>query len=153
MGTVIVLCRRCAAPVESPSAPTRRVRFCLSCRPGPPSRKGAVLTAEQRAKISQALRGRPAHPNFIAATIRRNRENVGNRFVLDAPVKGECVYCGGPAQTHDHVVPLSRGGADAERNIVLACFWCNRSKSNRTPEEWIAEIPKSQCRAFLGLDA
>ncbi len=32
--------------------------------------------------------------------------------------------------TIDHVVPLSEGGTDALDNLALACFHCNRRKSN-----------------------
>jgi 5-methylcytosine-specific restriction endonuclease McrA len=39
--------------------------------------------------------------------------------------------------THlDHVHPLSRGGADAEHNIVPACARCNLSKGAKTLAEW-----------------
>lgn len=40
--------------------------------------------------------------------------------------------------TIDHLLPLSRGGTDAGANIVLACFNCNGSKSDKTVDEWIA---------------
>jgi hypothetical protein len=32
--------------------------------------------------------------------------------------------------TVDHVVPLSKGGTDDQTNLALACFHCNRRKSN-----------------------
>jgi 5-methylcytosine-specific restriction endonuclease McrA len=38
--------------------------------------------------------------------------------------------------TIDHIVPLSRGGAHDWINVVLACWGCNVSKKDRTPEEW-----------------
>jgi 5-methylcytosine-specific restriction endonuclease McrA len=46
-----------------------------------------------------------------------------------------CAYCGGPAQTVDHVLPKSRGGASSWLNLVAACFGCNRAKDDRTPAE------------------
>ena len=49
-----------------------------------------------------------------------------------------CVYCGnnsGPFDV-DHIFPKSRGGDDCFSNLVCACQTCNRSKNNRTPEEW-----------------
>lgn len=33
--------------------------------------------------------------------------------------------------TVDHVVPLNRGGSDSLDNLALACFHCNRRKSDR----------------------
>ena len=47
-----------------------------------------------------------------------------------------CVYCGGPAQHLDHVIPRSRGGSDDDDNLVLSCAGCNHSKRDKTPGEW-----------------
>jgi hypothetical protein len=44
--------------------------------------------------------------------------------------KGMCRYCGtaaGPFEI-DHVLPVSLGGGNALRNLVLACDSCNRRK-------------------------
>ncbi len=46
-----------------------------------------------------------------------------------------CAYCGGPAETVDHVLPKSRGGASTWTNLVAACSPCNHAKANRTPDE------------------
>jgi 5-methylcytosine-specific restriction endonuclease McrA len=54
-----------------------------------------------------------------------------------------CLYCGQQYSeyglTRDHIVPLSRGGADAWNNVAAACRTCNHKKGARTPEE--AEMP------------
>ena len=49
-----------------------------------------------------------------------------------------CRYCGkrGVKLECDHVVPVSRGGGNDPSNLVTACFACNRSKHNKTAEEW-----------------
>lgn len=49
-----------------------------------------------------------------------------------------CAYCGRPAATVDHVIPLARGGPHIASNLVPACGSCNSQKGNRTPEEWRA---------------
>lgn len=49
--------------------------------------------------------------------------------------KHTCVYCGGKANTVDHVIPASRGGANSWENLAGACSPCNHSKADRTPEE------------------
>jgi hypothetical protein len=47
-----------------------------------------------------------------------------------------CEYCHTSEQwqyvrfTADHIIPLSRGGADVFDNLCLACFHCNRRKGN-----------------------
>lgn len=49
-----------------------------------------------------------------------------------------CAYCGtNPGQLEpDHVVPLSRGGADAVSNLLPSCHQCNADKNARTLTEW-----------------
>lgn len=49
-----------------------------------------------------------------------------------------CQYCGdrGGKLECDHVMPLSRGGSDEDDNLVTACRPCNRSKRDKTLEEW-----------------
>jgi 5-methylcytosine-specific restriction endonuclease McrA len=46
-----------------------------------------------------------------------------------------CAYCGHRAETIDHVVPRSRGGAHAWENCVASCMRCNHSKGDRLVEE------------------
>lgn len=50
-----------------------------------------------------------------------------------------CLYCGNQFSrgelTRDHVMPLSRHGADEWENVVSACISCNIHKSNRTPQQ------------------
>ena len=50
-----------------------------------------------------------------------------------------CMYCGrqfpGHLLTRDHLMPLSRGGADCWSNVVTACRGCNHAKGSRSPEE------------------
>jgi len=85
------------------------------------SHKGRKFTPEHRAKISAALKGRPDYVGL-------------------ASVKGECVYCGRPGTTYDHVIPRFRPGWDTPDNVVPCCRSCNTSKSNRSPEEWWAAM-------------
>lgn len=49
-----------------------------------------------------------------------------------------CRYCEARAVELecDHVVPISRGGSNDDDNLVTACRPCNRSKRDKTPEEW-----------------
>lgn len=46
-----------------------------------------------------------------------------------------CGYCGGTANTIDHVLPRSRGGEDSWENLVACCLRCNNAKGDRTPNE------------------
>ncbi len=47
----------------------------------------------------------------------------------------QCGYCGSKADTIDHVVPRSRGGAHAWENCVASCTRCNHRKADRLVEE------------------
>ena len=51
-----------------------------------------------------------------------------------------CVYCGKQLNlvrdssgyaTLDHIVPMSRGGANMVRNVVPCCYDCNNSKGDK----------------------
>lgn len=50
-----------------------------------------------------------------------------------------CLYCGGAFPdrelTRDHIVPLSKRGADEWTNVVTACRACNHRKADRTLEQ------------------
>lgn len=50
-----------------------------------------------------------------------------------------CTYCGdrGGRLECDHIHPVSRGGLDDPENLTTACRDCNRSKRDKTLEEWL----------------
>lgn len=54
-----------------------------------------------------------------------------------------CAYCGGRAETIDHVVPRSRGGAHTWQNCVACCVKCNHRKADKLLGElgWRLRIP------------
>ncbi|MHA6616968.1 HNH endonuclease [Pseudonocardia sp. DLS-67] len=65
-----------------------------------------------------------------------------------------CAYCGKRADTIDHVVPRSKGGAHAWDNCVAACRTCNSRKADRLIEElgWtLAVAPRAPDRAAGGI--
>ncbi len=44
---------------------------------------------------------------------------------------GKCARCGSRENLeYDHIIPVSKGGSNTERNIELLCEKCNRSKSD-----------------------
>lgn len=71
---------------------------------------------------------------------------------------GSCVYCGGQADSVDHVRPLSRGGWEHESNLVPACRADNSSKGSKLLTEWnqakvarAASVSPKIIRALAGI--
>jgi 5-methylcytosine-specific restriction endonuclease McrA len=65
-----------------------------------------------------------------------------------------CAYCGKKADTIDHVIPRSRGGAHSWENCVAACKACNSKKADKLLEELGWELqspPKPPNRAAGGV--
>jgi 5-methylcytosine-specific restriction endonuclease McrA len=108
--------------------------------------RGKTLSQEHRRAIGKGL------VRTWAVDVGRHwRAHIfatGNRFSLDAPVKGECAYCLAPATTYDHVLPsaVPYGGSDDPRNLVPACTSCNSSKSNRDPWTWLHDGLRRESR-------
>jgi 5-methylcytosine-specific restriction endonuclease McrA len=71
---------------------------------------------------------------YVHVPYRREADHATRADIL-ARDKHTCGYCGGRADTYDHVLPRSRGGGDLWINLVAACGPCNWSKADRTPEE------------------
>lgn len=59
----------------------------------------------------------------------------------------ECVYCGNPPASVDHVRPLARGGIEHEENLVRACRPCNHSKNDLLLTEWDSDRAWRAARA------
>ncbi|MBI1348781.1 hypothetical protein GC163_21115 [bacterium] len=58
-----------------------------------------------------------------------------------------CTYCGcaltkGSARL-DHLIPVSRGGMDIARNLVLCCERCNSCKGTRSVRQYVADLLKA----------
>jgi 5-methylcytosine-specific restriction endonuclease McrA len=67
------------------------------------------------------------------------------RFAVLAAGGFRCRYCGKRAPLAylhvDHVVPISQGGSDHPRNLVVACDECNRGKSDTRLQQAITWAP------------
>ena len=91
---------------------------------------------------------RQAHPELVSlfsATRRSRKRGAGGSHTLAewravlARFGNCCAYCGrgDVVLNHDHVVPLSRGGANDIMNIVPACRSCNSKKGTKTAAEFL----------------
>lgn len=76
--------------------------------------------------------------SFEMAALRWLAASENYRRETQAALEGlSCVYCGGPAQTMDHVIPRAIGGPDDPANLLPACRSCNGSKSARRLQAWV----------------
>lgn len=66
-----------------------------------------------------------------------------NRRTVFARDDHICQYCGRSAESLDHVVPRSRGGAHTWDNVVACCRRCNTLKGDRL----VADTPLALRRA------
>lgn len=63
-----------------------------------------------------------------------------------------CEYCHADERwqfvpfTIDHIIPISNGGTNLFENLALACFHCNRRKSDK---QFIGEIPIFNPRGMI----
>lgn len=67
-----------------------------------------------------------------------------------------CGYCGGYAQTVDHILPACRGGGWTWGNLIAACAPCNQQKADRTPEQAEMRLlfdPRVDVREYAGVQA
>jgi len=62
------------------------------------------------------------------------RANLSSRAIF-ARDGWKCQYCGGHAETVDHLAPRSRGGEHSWENVVAACRRCNGKKRDKLPGE------------------
>jgi hypothetical protein len=91
----------------------------------------ALAGAAVGTAVAFALRGRfrrrvPAVALRREAIPERVRHDVWRRD------RGTCVECGSRGRLEfDHIIPVSRGGANTARNIELRCEPCNRRKGAR----------------------
>jgi 5-methylcytosine-specific restriction endonuclease McrA len=110
-----------------------------------PRRRAIVLVLSQRAEIVHDT-GDYVHSEHLAVQVPsvirlrtfvhvpfRRRASLSRRGVF-ARDGHRCQYCGAPAESIDHVVPRSRGGAHAWENVVACCRPCNTAKRDRLLE-------------------
>jgi len=81
----------------------------------------------------------PAVVRLLRAFRRFRKPVKFSRVNIYARDDYRCQYCGTKAPiselTYDHVVPRAQGGRTTWTNIVTACYTCNRTKGNQTPEQ------------------
>ena len=123
-------------------------------------RRAVLLLIEERAEPvyvddEPVVVHSPSVSIEVPSVVRLNRYVNVPRQAFSPPVSRRgvlardgyrCAYCGGHADTIDHVIPRSRGGAHEWTNVVAACKKHNHDKGNRLLEElgWTMRVtPKA----------
>lgn len=85
----------------------------------------------------QVVVGTPRCPTHtqMASNAHRNTSHFRKVAAKMKAAQPWCTYCGSPGTednglTIDHVIPLAMGGTNARENLVVACYRCNRKKSD-----------------------
>lgn len=111
-----------------------------------PARRAACLVIAQKADlvaddgaVLRSERLQLPSPSVIrlryVVKVPYTRSTAMSRRALFARDGHRCQYCGGLADSLDHVVPRSRGGQHTWENVAAACRPCNLRKRDRTPAE------------------
>jgi 5-methylcytosine-specific restriction endonuclease McrA len=107
-----------------------------------PSRRAVVLVLDHKAEVlhDTGLVLHSEHLSVAVPSVVRLRTYVKVPYRRRAPLNRRgvfardghrCQYCGGAAESIDHVVPRSRGGGHTWDNVVAACRPCNVRKRDR----------------------
>lgn len=99
-----------------------------------------------RSRVREWARVHPEEVKLAKKAYKANRRLSGPLKIKPSIVKrvfmrfnGKCLYCGkgiGLDYHLDHYLPISKGGTNDERNLVISCPACNLKKGNKAPREW-----------------
>ncbi len=69
---------------------------------------------------------------------------TNNKSKLYRIYNKKCFYCNIPlsikTSTIDHVIAISKGGADTLNNMVLCCAWCNSNKGSLSIKDFLKKL-------------
>jgi 5-methylcytosine-specific restriction endonuclease McrA len=108
-----------------------------------PTRRAVCLVLAEKAEVLHDDDGlvRSAHLELRTPLVIRlrymvkvpyHRRTTMSRRAVFARDAHQCQYCGGHADSIDHVLPRSRGGQHVWENVVAACRPCNSRKEDRS---------------------
>jgi 5-methylcytosine-specific restriction endonuclease McrA len=113
-----------------------------------PLRRAIVLVVCSKADVvhgdAEGLVLHSARANVVVPSVIKLRTFVRVPYRARVPMtraalmhrdRYRCSYCGGRAETIDHVVPRSRGGEHCWENCVACCARCNHRKADRLLSE------------------
>ncbi len=120
------------------------------------SRRAVVLVLDDKAELLHHT-GEAIHSEHLTVAVPsvvRLRQFVKVPYSRRAPLNRRgvfardghrCQYCGGAAESLDHVIPKSRGGPHTWDNVVAACRACNVRKRDRFLSETSMVLRRHPC--------
>ena len=126
----------------------KRAAQVQSWRARNPERKrenGRRWAVENKARVNELLRKR----RLLLASIRASGISETDWLSVVEEFNGCCAYCLKPANTMDHLHPISRGGGEERGNVVPACKSCNSSKRDLTLLELLMRPNRLVTRRML----
>jgi hypothetical protein len=92
----------------------------------------ALILDRSNKKSKQVERAVAAMEGKQTSGARRERIPDSVQAVVWNRDGGSCIKCGSRERLEfDHIIPVSRGGANTARNLQLLCETCNRAKGGR----------------------
>ena len=138
----IKVCRRCGERLDKEYKKRRRGKLCITCFIADIDYNNRYRQKNNsRAKLRYSL-----HPTSRLINRRNSyckQNGIQGKYSLNEwelklkEYDYRCAYCKGKVKlTTDHVIPITRGGANFISNIVPACKSCNSQKGDKTAEEF-----------------
>lgn len=82
---------------------------------------------------------------------RFSSDEIQEVLAFFGPGEPTCVFCGGPVERWDHLVPVSEGGDTVIGNMVPACAKCDDSKRHILFADWMkCGVPGSPTSRGVG---
>lgn len=133
------LCTKCQTTKQVEEFYGEKRSHCIECEREEARVRMKGYNDTIRGKASQALQSSRKAVKRLDIDVRDDLTLHDVLFAF-AMADGECQYCGKPTEDYqlEHIVPLSKGGANTLSNITVACPSCNQSKNNKNVLSWHA---------------
>lgn len=136
--------KRIFAAVASTKVPASYTKAQLASAPGSPIRR---YINDEHVRRAMASGGAIRKAKQLAHSRKRRAQKAGAEATLTRAEWSEvlayhtsrCVWCGGPYEAMDHVIPLAAGGPHSRDNVAPACARCNTAKRDLHPLVFLAK--------------
>jgi 5-methylcytosine-specific restriction endonuclease McrA len=125
---------RTSASAQSPARPRTPASTQTPARPRTSS--AARTSSPARTQAAPRTPAVPAQRQIPEPVGERHKRRISQdvKIAVSARDGGRCRQCGSTEKLHfDHIIPVSKGGANTVANIQLLCGPCNRAKAANLP--------------------